>query len=249
MGLYVRESLNKGHGVFAALGFAPGDEVLEFRGPALDAAEVPFPLRAEKDHYLQIDVRTYLGPSGWIDDLVNHSCDPNCWVKVEDGRALLLARRPIEPDEEITFDYSTTSTDDPLSWSMFCACKSAKCRVTVSGFGTLPSDAREEYLRESQIPDYVYAATCKDCGFSIREVDTGSEKCGPCLLVVPVGFDQLDDGADPAQLAGDLVGLRTSYHAFDDAPTSGESDRLLHALSGVMADDAHDVDDPHATGD
>ncbi|MBI1880573.1 MAG: SET domain-containing protein [Chloroflexi bacterium] len=54
-----------------------------------------------------------------IDRYMNHSCDPNTWW---DGEYRLVARRDIQPGEEITYDYATA--DILLEFQMPCNCGS-----------------------------------------------------------------------------------------------------------------------------
>jgi hypothetical protein len=153
--LYVQSTLDKGSGVYTGQKFRRGAEVLRFEGPVLSASDVPYPLRPEDDHYLQIGVKIFLGPSGGIDDLVNHSCEPNCMVAIGEGRATLVAVKNIQPDTEVTFDYSTTSTDDKSRWSLNCHCGSKRCRGVISGFHTVPMDIQKEYIERHMVPAYV----------------------------------------------------------------------------------------------
>lgn len=155
MALIVRATPDKGSGVYTSQHITPGSDVLQFGGPILDVHQVPHPMREHEDHYLQIGPRTYLGPSGEIDDLVNHSCLPNCAVVIDGTEAKLVALRDIEAEEEITFDYSTTSTDNFTDWSMICACDSVRCREVISGFHTLPKGTQRIWIEEGLVPDYV----------------------------------------------------------------------------------------------
>ena len=73
---------------------------------------------------------------------LNHSCDPNAFI---DGLEL-IARRPIAPWEEITFDYETTEyeLDEPFT----CQCGRCDGRM-VRGFAHLSAAdraARATYL-------------------------------------------------------------------------------------------------------
>jgi len=59
---------------------------------------------------------------------VNHSCDPNCGMS---GQIALVALRPLEPGEEICFDYAMS---DGTPYDQFpCGCGAATCRGRVSG--------------------------------------------------------------------------------------------------------------------
>lgn len=155
MSLSIRQTSDKGVGVYADAAYLRGETVLRFGGSLLTQEEVPYPLAPEDDHYLQIGPLMYLGPSGGPDDFVNHSCDPNSKVVVDDDRAWLVAIRPIAVDEEVTFDYSTTSTETPDRWTLQCRCKSTRCRGVVTGFRELPVHRQVEYIMLDAVPMYI----------------------------------------------------------------------------------------------
>jgi len=63
-------------------------------------------------------------------DFINHSCDPSVWHEDE---VTLAARRDIEPNEELTFDYACG-----IDWEDFvapweCVCGSPMCRKRITG--------------------------------------------------------------------------------------------------------------------
>lgn len=153
--LQVKVTADKGSGVYTSHLILPGFEVLQFKGEVLDLSSIGYPIPPEEDHYIQIGERTFLGPSGEMDDLVNHSCNPNCGVTIMQGRVALKAIRLINKDEEVTYDYSTTSTLDPRLWSMTCACGHRTCRRLISGFHTVPKDIQEDYMKRKIVPTYV----------------------------------------------------------------------------------------------
>ncbi len=138
--LELRDVPVKGRGVFAVRDFAKGEEVLQFVGDTKDVKEF-----ADLTYALQIGPTTYLGPSGRIDDYVNHSCDPNTGVRDPDGRVVLFALEAIAKGDEITFDYSTTQAGQ--HWPISCACGSANCRGTIGDFADLPQE-RQRYFRD-----------------------------------------------------------------------------------------------------
>jgi SET domain-containing protein len=55
---------------------------------------------------------------------VNHSCDPNTFMRLYKGRVEFYALRRVEVGEELTCDYGPTHHDGALP----CRCGSAKCR-------------------------------------------------------------------------------------------------------------------------
>lgn len=73
----------------------------------------------------------YLGPLDpyQSDDVeaMNHSCNPNAGIK---GQLLVIARRKINKEEEICFDYDTTEIGAvPFN----CYCGSRECRKIIDG--------------------------------------------------------------------------------------------------------------------
>jgi hypothetical protein len=58
---------------------------------------------------------------------LNHSCEPNAFMRVYRGRVEFYSLRRVEPGEELTCDYGQTHHDGGLS----CRCGSARCRGRV----------------------------------------------------------------------------------------------------------------------
>ena len=114
-----------GKAVFASRGFAEGERLVRFSGRRISAArlgrQLATGLEGSGDRFVQIGADHYLGPSGRIDDLINHSCSPNAGLRFGDDGVFLVAIRPIAPGEEISWDYATTLGDPdwrlPCDWS------------------------------------------------------------------------------------------------------------------------------------
>ena len=96
----------------------------------------------------------WMWSSGGLDDLVNHSCNPNTGLYQISGDTYLLALRSIAIDEELSFDYSTSMVDEP--WSMECACGEAACRGTVGNFLDMPTATQAYYASMSTLPAHVW---------------------------------------------------------------------------------------------
>ena len=137
-----------GKAVFATEGFGEGQTIVRFSGPRVSARRLPAALAGRADRFVQIDRDRYLGPSGRIDDLINHSCAPNAGLRFAESGLFLVAVRPIAPGEEITWDYSTTVAD--ARWTMACLCGSVECRGTVGAFASL-SPERQHWYRERDL--------------------------------------------------------------------------------------------------
>lgn len=105
--------------------------------------------------FLQIGPEVYLDMSGNKEFFIRHSCSPNTTVKVLGNYAFLVALHNIKKNDELTFDYSLTSTENPNEWSMQCNCKQWCCRNNISGFHTVPKDRQDYYLKLDAVPKYV----------------------------------------------------------------------------------------------
>lgn len=119
-----------GHGVFAARLFAPLDVVLEIDDARLDA-----PTRDGSPQWDEAPERR-----------INHSCEPNAFIKAIDGVHYVFALREIVPGEEIAIDYAINrcSSDHVV---MPCQCGSDYCRGDVQlGFFDLPLALQIAYL-------------------------------------------------------------------------------------------------------
>jgi len=72
---------------------------------------------------------------------MNHSCDPNAWMK---DAITFIARRDIKPGEEITADYAMWEGGDYVSkWT--CECGSQLCRKKITGQDWKLPELQERY--------------------------------------------------------------------------------------------------------
>jgi hypothetical protein len=144
-----------GRGVYAEEYIGIGEKILEFGGAIISSKELPYPYESEKDYFLQIGHDLYLGPSGDIDDYVNHSCSPNSGVRIKNGCVELIAILPIQCGDQVTFNYTTTMSSD---WGEFrCGCGSKKCCGIVKKFKDLPPSVQKKYIRQDVVPNYILA--------------------------------------------------------------------------------------------
>ncbi|AXJ96103.1 MULTISPECIES: SET domain-containing protein [unclassified Sphingomonas] len=148
----VRET-HLGKAVFAMQGFAAGETMLRFSGPTVPATRVPGRLSGAADRFLQIARDRYMGPSGRIDDLINHSCAPNAGLRFTDDGVFLVALATIESGEEVAWDYSTTLADG--DWSMACACGAPGCRGRIGPFADLPEATQRRYRALGIVAPYL----------------------------------------------------------------------------------------------
>ena len=143
----------KGKSVFADKPFARGEFICEFTGVIVTKNEYLQCHDPQNNHYLQVDEDHFLGPSNEADDLINHSCNPNCGLVYQSDGIRLVAIRDIPRGEELTFDYSTTMDED--CWEMSCLCGDDKCRRVVRDFKHLPKSLQHKYITLGVVPAYL----------------------------------------------------------------------------------------------
>lgn len=85
---------------------------------------------------------------------MNHSCDPNTWWLDDET---MIARRDIQPGEELTYDYATTDVDIPFEMS--CQCGSENCRGMIRHTDYLLPEWQTQY--GNYLPKHVLAAVQK----------------------------------------------------------------------------------------
>jgi hypothetical protein len=142
-----------GKAVFAARGFVEGETLLRFTGRRLRADRVPSRMRGPSDRFVQVAPGHYMGPSGRIDDLVNHSCTPNAGLRFAGTGIFLIASRDIAAGEEISWDYSTTLAES--NWHMICQCRSPECRRVIGNFSTLSPERQEWFRARNLVAPYL----------------------------------------------------------------------------------------------
>ncbi len=134
-----------GLGVFASVAFREGDAILAIDDSRAVTEEAPlrdcdgeYPYHCD---YLAGGRIVLMRPP---ERHINHSCDPNSFVRTVGGVRHVFALRDIGSGEEITYDYCINSGGDTL-WQ--CDCGSERCRRTIhSDFFHLPRPLQLEYL-------------------------------------------------------------------------------------------------------
>jgi hypothetical protein len=142
-----------GKAVFANRHIEAGGVITQFGGTPLNSRDLPTTYLGTADRFMQIDQDSFLGPSGRVDDFINHSCDPNAGIRFSRDGILLVALRPITAGEEVCWDYSTTMHQ--TNWLMRCECGTAACRKYVSGFMSLPPMRRSYYLAAGVVAPFI----------------------------------------------------------------------------------------------
>jgi len=126
----------RGDGVFATPSFRAGETVI--------VGIIERRLEKNHSHATQVGRSEYVELAG-LGPKVNHSCDPNCGIRINDsGAPDLVARRFIARGEEVTFDYAMRNYSIEHFPSR-CRCGSRICRGAVTGWKDLPDERKRAY--------------------------------------------------------------------------------------------------------
>jgi hypothetical protein len=128
---------DRNDGVFATRAFAAGDTVM------LGVPGRPAP--GNHSHANQVSLTEWVFEDG-LGPKVNHSCDPNCGVRVNPavGGFDFVALRPIAAGDELTFDYAMRNYVIE-HFPPTCLCGTARCRGRVTGWRDLPAERKAAY--------------------------------------------------------------------------------------------------------
>lgn len=126
----------RGSGVLATRGFQVGETVM--------VGELEGEVERNDSHATQVS-RTKWARHGGLGPIVNHSCDPNCGVEVnETGACDFIARESISAGEEITFDYAMRNYSIE-HFPSGCLCGADRCRGSVTGWKDLTAERKADY--------------------------------------------------------------------------------------------------------
>jgi len=125
--LSIRNSFIQGKGLFADRPIPKRKKLGEFTGELISVREAR--RRAKKATRIVIvemsETRAVDGSvNGGPFQFVNHSCDPNLYIRIAYGRIEFYTKKRIKAGEELTCDYGESHHDGKLP----CCCQSEKCR-------------------------------------------------------------------------------------------------------------------------
>ena len=129
-GLSIWKSAINGKGCFATVRFQRRRKIAEYAGERIPDREARRRARRAKLRICDLDGKWSLDGSrgGNGTHYINHSCEPNAYMKTIHGHVLFFALRDIQPAEEITIDYESTLHSDRKR----CRCGAASCRGTIN---------------------------------------------------------------------------------------------------------------------
>ena len=137
----IRPSPIQGLGAFATRFIPEGTRLIEYAGKRMTVAEADarYPdVQGERHHpfLFAIDDEVVVDASvnGNEARFLNHSCDPNCDVVVDEGRLWIETIRDVAPGDELTYEYGLVLRErhTPAAKRRFpCSCGAPACRGTM----------------------------------------------------------------------------------------------------------------------
>jgi SET domain-containing protein len=130
-GIRVGTSKIDGRGCFATVRFAKGKKIVELTGERVSRIEAARRMRGKRRLHI-CAINSYWGIDGSRggngSQFVNHSCQPNSFIRIIREHVIFFALRDIEPGEEITLDYVESYHPDDYR----CRCGAKGCRGTIN---------------------------------------------------------------------------------------------------------------------
>jgi SET domain-containing protein len=125
--LSIRKSFIQGKGLFTNEPIPKRKKLGEFSGELISVREARKRARNAK-RIVIVEMSETKAMDGSVNggpfQFVNHSCDPNLYIRIAYGRVEFYTKRKIDAGEELTCDYGDSHHDGKLP----CRCKSEKCR-------------------------------------------------------------------------------------------------------------------------
>lgn len=130
----VKVTKQKGKGVFAKKKIEQKTIIGEYTGEKVEIEK--YDLEKDKDglYLMFLDDKYAIYPDLTKQDihLINHSCEPNCWILNSNGKVYFFALRDIKKGEELTISYLLPPKDDTCNpCAHNCYCGSKKCSGTM----------------------------------------------------------------------------------------------------------------------
>lgn len=128
--LEIKPSPIEGCGCFARVHIPRGKKIAEYTGEKISNSEARRRAGRRRLRICEVNDRWSLDGSrgGNGTHYINHSCEPNSYMKIIYDHILVLALRDIRPGEEVTIDYHSTLHSDRKR----CTCGAPSCRGTIN---------------------------------------------------------------------------------------------------------------------
>lgn len=125
----VRQTKNKGRGVFATKNISVRTIIGDYTGELVDLVNFDFDKEKENQYLMYYSDTHGIYPDLSKDDihLLNHSCNPNCFIYSYKRHTLVFALRDIIKNEELTISYLLPPKVMCANCNHACHCESPNC--------------------------------------------------------------------------------------------------------------------------
>lgn len=130
----IKNTVKKGQGVFAKNKIKAKTIIGEYTGEKIEIEKYDLEKDKEGLYLMFLDDKYAIYPDLNTKDLhlINHSCEPNCWILNSEGRVFFFALRDIKKGEEITISYLLPPKDKSCNpCTHDCYCGNEKCTGTM----------------------------------------------------------------------------------------------------------------------
>jgi hypothetical protein len=139
------DSTNRHHSFHAIKNYNKGDLILSFSASSVQEIPDRFTVQINENTHIVLDP-DYL-------KYLNHSCNPNCYIDVDNFE--LIALNQIQKGEELTFFYPSTEWD--MSEPFQCHCSTSACLQKIQGAAHISLDILNTYQISSYIQKKIKA--------------------------------------------------------------------------------------------
>jgi hypothetical protein len=130
----VRQNLtNNQKAFFAQMSYQPGEVIASFSAGRIMSEPTYLTVQVDVDKHIMLQPEHL--------QYINHSCDPN--VFFDTYTMQVIALRPIEEGDEMTFFYPSTEWD--MAQPFTCFCGSHKCLGEIRGAAHIPMEILSNY--------------------------------------------------------------------------------------------------------
>lgn len=130
----VRQKIsNEQNALFVLRSYQPGEVIADFSAGTISAEPTYLTVQVDVAKHITLQP-TYL-------QYINHSCDPN--VFFDTTRMQLVALKPLNAEDELTFFYPSAEWE--MTQSFHCYCGSAACIGEIKGASFLSKEVTTNY--------------------------------------------------------------------------------------------------------
>ncbi|HLL61204.1 MAG TPA: SET domain-containing protein-lysine N-methyltransferase [Candidatus Nitrosocosmicus sp.] len=128
----IRKTKEKGNGVFALKKIISGTVIGDYIGKVIKIVDYQPKDDREELYLMYFTDEAFIYPDLNKPGihLLNHSCNPNCWMYMYQGHTLFFAIKDIEVGEELTISYLLSPDETCNPCPHICKCGSNNCRGT-----------------------------------------------------------------------------------------------------------------------